>query len=194
MFFSFIQPILCNVLYKWIGIHDKCTAKYFEYFDNTVISINAYSGERSVRLYHILWSIVYPIRYFKCSDIIYEDSVMLEVVHNSNKSVLTTVIPSKDVIGTSTESLVRELNGLSATKASIVSFSLNDLSFIRVFNEICHSFIHRPICTKDFAVYVNSKFSMDIKPPYSIEIIDNDFAEQTFKEDETIKINKSHEH
>ena len=194
MFLSFIQPIICNFLHKWIGFHDTCTAKYFEYFDNTIISIHAHSDGTSFRLYHILGSIMYPIRFFKCNDIIYEDNVVLEVVHNRNKSVLTTVIPSKDVLGTSTQRFVRELNALSGAKESILSFSLNDLSFIRVFNQISHSFVHKPIRTKDFATYVQSKYNMEIEPPYYVEMIDNDFAEQTFKEDDTIKINKSHEH
>ena len=76
--------------------------------------------------------------------------------------------------------------GVQMKKADVLSFSLNNEPFIQVFNQICHSFQKYTIYTNDFALYVIKKYKLMIKPPYSLEMIDNDFNEQTFKENDTI--------
>ena len=166
---------------------------YFQMFDNSVVSVRAYSNEKIYLLYHIFFSFFYPIRTFKCNDIIYEDNVILEIVHNKDKKIITTIIPAKEVIPLSSKQFQENIVNVQVKKADVLSFSLNNEPFIHLFNQICHSFQKNTIYTNDFAVYVIKKYKRMIKPPYSLEIIYNDFNEQTFKENDAIKINKFHE-
>lgn len=190
---SMLSKVMCNVLYKCIDVQEKVMDMYFQMFDNSVVSVRAYSNEKIFLLYHVFFSFLYPLRTFKCNDVIYEDNVMLEVVHNKDKKIITTILPAKEIIPLSSRQFQDNMVGVQAKKADVLSFSLNEVPFIQVFNQVCHSFQKYTIYTNDFALYVIKKYKLMIKPPYSLEIIDNDFNEQTFKENDTIKINKFHE-
>ena len=193
MLSSIFSKIVCNLLYVCIDTQDKLSNLYFRIFDNSVVSIKAYSEHKSYVLYHLIFSPLYPIRTFKCNDIIYEDNVLLEVVHNKAKTTFTTILPAKDIITLSSKQFEQNITGIDESKVDILSFTLNQVPFIHLFNKIYHSFQKYNIETNQFAMYCVQKYKVLIDPPYSIEMIDNDFNEQTFKENDTIKINKFHE-
>lgn len=190
---SMFSKVTCGVLYKCVDIQEAMMSIYFRVFKNSVVSVKAFSEERTYVLYHLFFSLLYPIRTFKCNDIIYEDNVLLEVVHNNEKSIITTILPAKDVLSLSSVQFKEIVLGIKGQKDDVLSFCLNDVSLIHVFNRVCHSFHKYNIYTSHFAMYVMNKYKMTIDPPYSLEVIDNDFNEQTFKENDTIKINKFHE-
>ena len=181
------------VLYKLIDLQEYIIHKYFQFFDESIVSIRAYSKTNSVTVYHMLFCAIYPLRFYKANEIVYEEGVLLEIVHNKNKTLKTTIVPSKDVLNLQTSELTCLLNNMRAQHISILDFSLNNISMIKCFNALCHSFHSFTITTQMFAHYAIIKHNLtNIKPPYEIEIIDNDFAEHTFKENETIQLNKPH--
>jgi hypothetical protein len=183
-----------SVIYKLIDAQEYIKHLYFQLFDNSILSIKAYSDDKTITLYHFTTSMIYPIRYFKGNDIIYEDGAMLEIVHNKNKTIMTTIIPSNTIYNTSSSQFIEQINNFKVTKHSIVSFSLNNISLIHCFNKICHSFAFNDISVGMFTQYISNKYKYKFTKPFELELIDNSFDEHIFKENDTFTINKSHGH
>lgn len=188
-----MRYFISNLIYKLIDTQEYFAKIYFQFFEDSIISIRAYSDEKTVLVYHILFSIVYPLRFFKANDIVYDENVLLEIVHNKEKSIKTTVMPSRVCMKMSALEFKNYLGCFNYKQPSILDFSLNNVSFIKCFNVICHSFNRCDITTSMFANYLRHKYTKNIQPPYILEVVDNDFAEHIFKGDQSIKLNKPHD-
>lgn len=193
MLLSFLAKVSRCALGTCIDIQETVMKMYFKMFNDSIVSVKAYSDDRVYILYHVFFSVLYPIRTYKCNDIIYSDHVTIEVVHNKDNKMVTTVIPSKEIISLSSFQFQKNILGIENKKSNVLSFCLNQEPLIHIFNQICHSFHSYNVKANDFALYIMNKYKLECNPPYSFELIDDDFNEQTFKENDTIKINKFHE-
>ena len=179
-----------KVLYKLVDAQDFLNNIYYQIFDNTIISVKAYSRHECVILHHVAFSFIYPIRYMKCYDIIYESDVILEIVHTKKKKTVITIIPSENILSKSSKMIIDDIHRLIPKQISILSFSLNNRSLINTFNKLSHSFSMNHITTNVFTRYIINKYRLSFNRPFILEIIGNDFTEHIFKEDDRIEFNE----
>lgn len=181
------------IAYKLIDVQEYFKCKYYQFFTDTILSVKAYSSNKNVTLYNYMYSFIYPIRFYKSNDIIYEDNALIEVIHTRNKETITTVIPAVMIYDMSSKDFIDHVNrNVKIDKVRLVDFTVLKYSMISLFNKISHSFTNTIITVNMIVPYMLSKSRKKFEcPPYTIEILDDCLNDETFKENNMIKLNKN---
>lgn len=188
---------------KFIDVHELIAKIYFQFFQNTIISIKAFptadSLETPKTIYHIAFSCFAPLESVFLTDATYPNRT-LEIIQHSESDIVTTLLPTHDFVAFDKTSLECDLLAVIAKnkklcrKIMISKVEANSIPITPLFMKVMHSFVMTSFTCDDFLTYLKQKRVIPSVSNLEDALAISDFylEETVFKANDKLNINDGH--
>jgi hypothetical protein len=191
--------VFSKIIYSVDFCYDWLVKLYFQFFANEIMYVYSYKNANRKLIYSYWTSYVFPLLPSLTNEIYCQSDSLLEIVHNTDTDHVTTILKKQSIfhnfinIDKLTLQLKEQYNDFKTNKPdhlkSIMLVYVNNSEIItHFFKCIAHSFYISTINTYDFIHFLNKRNkNIDrFKKPISITIINEEFNEHVFKENDII--------
>jgi|UniRef100_A0A6C0BR45 hypothetical protein len=192
--------VFSNIIYSVDFCYNSLIKLYFQFFANEIIYVYSYKNANRKLIYSYWTSYLFPLLPSLTNEMYCQSDSLLEIVHNTDTEQVTTILKKQSIfhnfinIDKLTLQLKEQYNDFKTQKPDhlksiMLVYTNTDEIITQFFKYVAHSFYISSINTYDFIHFLNKRGNKKIdifKTPLSITIMNEDFDEHVFKENDII--------